>query len=447
MSKSKALKVIAGAPDRPLVIGDIEIPCYVLEDETRVLAQRGMVAALGMARGGSSHGGGDRLAHFVNQKTLKPFISDELIAVTTNPVKFWIPRGSHANAYPATLLADLCDVVIDARNADALQKQQMHIAVRCEILIRGFARIGIIGLVDEATGYQEVRAKRALAAILEKFIADELQPWTKTFPYEFYSEIFRLKGWPGPDGVKRPSVIGHYTNDIVYARLERGVLDELKQRNPTVALGRRRNTHHQWLTGDIGHPKLREHLIGVMAIMRAASNWDGFRRALARAFPKTVGEPAACTGRRRMTSKVIAGMIAATLTLTLTAPASEATDPLSVLNAAVLDWCDAQGGTFRLPSVSTPGCEIGNALWAGTLHGFLGEADAAWWWDKRAGLPPSHPFGVLWFVGPRPQGIFASRRRGAICQCLPAIAALNNPARVPVTLIGPGATACVEQQE
>ena len=42
MSRKKPLEVIAGATDHPLVIGDIEIPCYVLEDETRVLVQRGM---------------------------------------------------------------------------------------------------------------------------------------------------------------------------------------------------------------------------------------------------------------------------------------------------------------------------------------------------------------------------------------------------------------------
>ena len=41
MSK-KTLEVIAGAPDRPLVIGRIEIPCYVLEDETRVLSRAGV---------------------------------------------------------------------------------------------------------------------------------------------------------------------------------------------------------------------------------------------------------------------------------------------------------------------------------------------------------------------------------------------------------------------
>ena len=82
---------------------------------------------------------------------------------------------------------------------------QLHIAAQA-ILIRGLATIGVIALVDEATGYQEIRARRALATILEKFIAEKLQPWTKTFPYEFY-ELYKLKGWSGPDGHKRTPLI------------------------------------------------------------------------------------------------------------------------------------------------------------------------------------------------------------------------------------------------
>jgi len=39
--------------------------------------------------------------------------------------------------------------------------------------------VGIIALVDEATGYQRLREELALASILEKFIAKEPQPWTK----------------------------------------------------------------------------------------------------------------------------------------------------------------------------------------------------------------------------------------------------------------------------
>lgn len=134
-------------------------------------------------------------------------------------------------------------------------------------------------------GYQEIRAKNALADILEKFIADKLQQWTKTFPYEFYKQIFRLKRWPGPDGAKRPSIIGLYTNDIVYARIAPGVLAELRKKNPTLLNGYRKNKHHQWFTPDPGHHKLKEHLAAVTALMRAAANWGQFQRSLNRAFP------------------------------------------------------------------------------------------------------------------------------------------------------------------
>ena len=105
------------------------------------------------------------------------------------------------------------------------------------------------------------------------------------FPDEFYDEIFRLNGWPGPEGVKRPSVLGHYTNDIVYKRLGPGVLAELKRRNPAIAPGRRKNTHTQWLTLEHGHPKLKEHLHGVTLLMRISANWEGFKCNLPRGYP------------------------------------------------------------------------------------------------------------------------------------------------------------------
>ena len=190
-----------------------------------------------------------------------------------------------AYAYPATLLVDLCSIVLEARDADVLHARQLSVARRADILIRGLATVGIIALVDEATGYEEIRARRALATILEKFIIKELRPWTRTFPYEFYEQIFRLKGWPGPDGVKRPSVIGHYTNDFVYARLAPGVLAELRRRNPKLPAGHRKSRHHQWFTPDFGDPRLKEHLAAVTALMRAAPNWDNFTRSLNRAFP------------------------------------------------------------------------------------------------------------------------------------------------------------------
>jgi hypothetical protein len=288
MSK-KPLQVIAGTPDRPLVINDIEIPCYVLEDETRVLSQSGVLESLGRSRGSgmvATSIGADEVPPFIASNNLKPFINNELTALST-PVEFQPLRGGRtAYGYRAQLLPQICSVYLEARAAKSLLRSQTHIAERAEILLRGLATVGIIALVDEATGYQRIREERALATILEQFIAEHLQPWTKTFPYEFYELIFKLKKWPGPDGVKRPSVIGKYTNDIVYERIAPGVLDELKRKNPTLPSGRRQHKHHQWFTPDLGHPNLQKHLEGVMALMRASSNWDSFQRSINRAYPK-----------------------------------------------------------------------------------------------------------------------------------------------------------------
>src|SRR5262245_16328439 len=62
-----------GSADHPLRIGGIAIPCYVLDDERRVITQQGAIEALGMSRGGSNKGSGSRLANFVSGQALKPY--------------------------------------------------------------------------------------------------------------------------------------------------------------------------------------------------------------------------------------------------------------------------------------------------------------------------------------------------------------------------------------
>jgi len=287
----KILKATHGSPDRPLKIGDLEIPCYVLENGMRVLSGRGMQTALSL---GQRHGA--LLKAFIDEKTIQPFINEDLAMVLSTPVRFTRPGrgGKVALGYEATILADICDAVLAARKAGKLSPRYKEIADRCEILVRGFARVGIIALVDEATGYQAERARNALHEILEKFIAKELQPWIKTFSDEFYMQIFRLNNWPytAESIKKRPGVIGTWTNDIIYKRLAPGVKEELHRVAERDEKGRPKHRLFQRLTEDTGHPKLKEHIASVTALMRASSAWRGFLRLLARAFPKypTQGE-------------------------------------------------------------------------------------------------------------------------------------------------------------
>lgn len=281
------LKAICGTPDQPLRIGNLEIPCYVLEDEKRVLVQGSMIKALGMSRGSSGGTGGDRLAKFVTGKRISEFIPDKLKAVTINPIKFRTPTGNIAYGYEATILADICEAVLEARRANKLLKQQEQIAAQCEVLMSGFARVGIIALVDEVTGYQELRARNALSRILEAFIAKELQPWVKTFPDDFYKHMFRLRGLQYPtDIIKRPQYFGTLTNDIVYKRLAPGVLDELKRITPQDENGRPRYRYFRRLTSNVGYPKLREHLGSVVTMMKLSEEWKEFMEKIDRIHPR-----------------------------------------------------------------------------------------------------------------------------------------------------------------
>ena len=60
-----------------------------------------------------------------------------------------------ASGYRAELLPDVCEVYLKAREAGVLPTNQKHVAKQAEILMRGLAHVGIIALVDEATGFQE----------------------------------------------------------------------------------------------------------------------------------------------------------------------------------------------------------------------------------------------------------------------------------------------------
>ncbi len=283
---SDVVKAICGSPDHPLIIGDLEIPCYVLEDEKRVFVQTSMIKALGMSRGSSGGTGGDRLAKFIAGKRISKFVPDELRGVTISPIKFRTPHGSLAYGYEATVLADICEAVLAVRKAGKLQHQQEKIADQCEILMRGFARVGIIALVDEVTGYQYIRARRSLEQILKNFISEELQRWVKTFPNEFYEQLFKLRGWDASDITKRPGVAGRITVDIVYKRLAPAVIDELYKQTPRDEKGRLKHRLFQRLTPDYGHPRLREHLSAVIALMKASTKWVSFYLMLNRALPK-----------------------------------------------------------------------------------------------------------------------------------------------------------------
>lgn len=69
------------------------------------------------------------------------------------------------------------------------------------------------------------------------------------------------------------------------------MLAELRRKNPPVAPGQRKHKHFQWLTENVGDPRLREHLWKVIGIMQVFDGWDTFYAALNRILPRFSTKP------------------------------------------------------------------------------------------------------------------------------------------------------------
>ena len=280
--------------DGPLELGDAIIQSAVLNDKRRVLTQSDVMRALGRARqakGRSYYDGDVNLPVFLTAKNLKPFIPNEL-HVTSSQIEFRRKGGGKAFGYPAELLPKICGVFIDADDAGKLAKNQKHVAQKARVLLRGLAEVGIIALVDEATGYQEERPKDELQKILAAYISPSLLPWTERFPIDFFKEMFRVYGWPWPfedgdyKGPLGPRYAGKIIKKIIFENLPTGVVEELERLNPPNAKWQRKSRMTQLLTSDIGHPHVEKLVAVNTALFRISDNRNEFWRAYSKAFPK-----------------------------------------------------------------------------------------------------------------------------------------------------------------
>ncbi|WP_370190926.1 P63C domain-containing protein [Qipengyuania sp.] len=272
-----------------LTLGDVEIGCAVLEDGTRLLTQSDMMRALGRARQAKGRGFYDadvNLPAFLTAKNLKQFIPSDLY-VTSSQIEFTLPSGKKAFGYKAELLPQVCEVYLEARDAGALVQSQEHVARQAEVLIRALAKVGIVALVDEATGYQRDRGHDALRMLLERYIAEGLQKWIHTFPDTFFAELDRLYDNAPTTPRSRPQYYGRFINKYVYDPIEHGyVKAELDKLNITDE-GKRRARFHQWLT-DEGRTILTRQIGKVEGIMEMCDDIEQFKEVAKRRKAVTV---------------------------------------------------------------------------------------------------------------------------------------------------------------
>ncbi len=271
-------------------IGDLVLDCYVLSDGRRVFHKRGMARALNM-----KSGGGNVFLRAMRRKGLGSELDNKLIDKINNPFNFKALTSDLAHGYEAEVLAEVCKAILRADEIGKLHGSQEPLVAQAKVLLNAFSKVGITALIDEATGFQEVRSPDALRLLVQQYIEEEKREWQKQFPDEYYDDLNRLYGSKkqtvtGKGAViqNRPQHFAKFTRKYVYHALENGaVLDELDRINP--AIGKkgtnRRARFHQHLSLGYGIEKLKRQVQDVMTLIKVSDTVTQFKRLYIKRFP------------------------------------------------------------------------------------------------------------------------------------------------------------------
>lgn len=225
--------------DGKIELGGKEVECYVLTTGERVISLSATVRSLTGTDSGN-------LGNYIEVDGLKSFINSEKVAGEIRA--FMIPGNPiPAKGLLAETFIEICNAYVKALESGTLRTdRQKAIAVTCAILLASCAKVGLIALIDEATGYQYERAEDALQVKLRAFIAEELRDWEKTFPDELWEEFGRLTNWKGALH-SRPKWWGKLVIELIYDTLDPDVAEYLKTHKPEPDV-----RWHQQLTENIG---------------------------------------------------------------------------------------------------------------------------------------------------------------------------------------------------
>lgn len=196
--------------------------------------KRGMAKALGL-----KSEGGNAFLKTLSGKKLGSEIDQKLQDNIENPIVFNVGSADPAHGYEAEILIDVCKAVIRAEQAGKLNDAQKTMAEHAKIILNALAKVGIVALIDEATGYQTERSPDALRLLVDAYIEQEKREWEKEFPDDLYITLNRvfgsdpyIKQAKGSIVINKPQHFGNFTNKYIYGPLENGeVLKELQRLN------------------------------------------------------------------------------------------------------------------------------------------------------------------------------------------------------------------------
>ena len=210
-------------------------------------------------------------------KTLRSRLDGSFVVVVNGePVRF----------YDCELLIDFANFVINLKSVGALGDEWFDVALNCRCFIQASAKLGLVGMIDEATGYDKGRDE--YQQLFRQFIQDVHGSWVKEFPDSFFAGVYKIYH-AVKHGKNHPPYFGGFIAKYVYWPLadSRGaILEKLRAKNPVVNYKGRRYKLHQFLTEEVGKKALHDHIVKISTVMELSGDKGAFRRNFKKAFPR-----------------------------------------------------------------------------------------------------------------------------------------------------------------
>ncbi|MGH8037211.1 MAG: P63C domain-containing protein [Stenotrophomonas sp.] len=153
-------------------------------------------------------------------------------------------KGGRAQFIAAEAVMEAVGNVLRAAVAGKTHSQQARQVSACVEINLALGMVGLVALIDEATGYQYHRAPDALQDLIGKLIRTQVADWQRRFEPAYYAALAKVTGTRAVSGANgRPPIWGHITRKWVYeVCFPQEVLEEVAQRQEGG------EKLHQWLT-------------------------------------------------------------------------------------------------------------------------------------------------------------------------------------------------------
>lgn len=279
--------------DRPgphaLTQGELDfnfpVPCYVVDPADgsaplRTLTFADAVFALtghrpsqwpGLKKAGESTKPKKRKPTSAANDVVRQFAACPIIEFTT-------PSDGLVQGIEALAFYKVCQEITNRVFMGTSPPELWPIVQQARLVETACGGLGILGLIDDASGYQDKSAHRGLQRVFAILMRSEPAPWVRTFPEDLYKEFARLSRVAYRPG-SRPLLWGKITMAI-YRCCQPGLEAELRRHNPNPT---HRRNHHQWLT-PAGRKLLNETLRTVLTLARTSSTMPEFMARIRHEF-------------------------------------------------------------------------------------------------------------------------------------------------------------------